>query len=189
MNTYWCDRSVTCSVCLINVKLILQIPGVLQVVWIIFATFSYHVVMPPSWASITGLVGSWHVNTLRPKQNGRHFADDIFKCFSLNENVSLRIKISLEFVPKGPINNFPTLVQIVAWRHPGDKPLSEPMLVSLLTHICVTRPQWVKVWSIKLGEMSLGVRWFSQLKCLSEYVWKPKGGIVHTNVQEMGPNV
>ena len=24
-----------------------------------------------------------------------------------------------------------------------DKPLSEPMMVSLLTHICVTRPQWV----------------------------------------------
>ena len=35
------------------------------------------------------------------------------------------------------------LVQIMAWRRPGDKPLSEPMMVSLLTHICVTRPQWV----------------------------------------------
>ena len=33
----------------------------------------------------------------------------------------------------------------MAWRRPGDKPLSEPMMVSLLTHICVTRPQWVKV--------------------------------------------
>ena len=38
----------------------------------------------------------------------------------------------------------PALVQIMAWRRPGDKPLSEPMMVSLLTHICVTRPQWVK---------------------------------------------
>ena len=35
------------------------------------------------------------------------------------------------------------LVQIMAWRRSGDKPLSEPMMVSLLTHICVTRPQWV----------------------------------------------
>ena len=26
----------------------------------------------------------------------------------------------------------------------GDKPLSEPMMVSLLTYICVSRPQWVK---------------------------------------------
>ena len=32
----------------------------------------------------------------------------------------------------------------MAWRRPGDKPLSEPMMVSLLTHLCVTRPQWVK---------------------------------------------
>ena len=31
----------------------------------------------------------------------------------------------------------------MAWRRPGDKPLSEPMMVILLTHICVTRPQWV----------------------------------------------
>ena len=54
------------------------------------------------------------------------------------------IKISLKFVPKGPINNNPALVQIMAWHWSGDKPLSEPMMVSLLTHICVTRPQWVK---------------------------------------------
>ena len=40
-------------------------------------------------------------------------------------------------------NNIPALVQIMAWRRPGDKPLSERMIVSLLTHICVTRPQWV----------------------------------------------
>ena len=33
----------------------------------------------------------------------------------------------------------------MAWRRPGDKPLPEPMLVSLLTHICVTRPQWVNI--------------------------------------------
>ena len=54
------------------------------------------------------------------------------------------IKISLKFIPKGPINNNPALVQIMAWRPPGNKPLSEPMVVRLLTHICVTRPQWVK---------------------------------------------
>ena len=40
------------------------------------------------------------------------------------------------------INNIPAMVQIMAWRPSGDKPLSEPMVVSLLTHICVTRPQW-----------------------------------------------
>ena len=83
------------------------------------------------------------VNSLRPRQNGRHLADDIFKCIFLDENVWIPIKISLKFVPKGPINDIPALVQIMAWRRPGDKPLSEPRLVSLPTHICVTRPQWV----------------------------------------------
>ena len=53
------------------------------------------------------------INTLRPRQNGHHFADDIFKCISLNENVWIWITISLKFVPKGQINNFPTLVQTI----------------------------------------------------------------------------
>ena len=59
----------------------------------------------------------------------------------LNENERISLRISLKFVPKGPINNIPALVQIMAWRRTGDKPLSEPMLVRLQTHICVTRPQ------------------------------------------------
>ena len=83
------------------------------------------------------------VNTLRPRQNGHHFADDTFKRIFLNENVAILIKISLKFVHKGQINNIPALVLIMAWRRPGDKPLSEPMVVRLPTHICVTRPQWV----------------------------------------------
>ena len=83
------------------------------------------------------------INKLRPWQNGRHFADDILKCIFLNENARISLKMSLKFVPKVRINNIPALVQIMAWRRPGDKPLSEPMMFSLLTHICVTRPQWV----------------------------------------------
>ena len=55
----------------------------------------------------------------------------------------------------------------MAWRRPGDKPLSEPMMLSLLTHICVTRPQWVNlvrygsktsyhiVWNEALSEVNL----------------------------------
>ena len=82
-------------------------------------------------------------NSLRPRQDGRHFPDDIFECIFLYENVCLSIIISLKFVLQGPINNIPALVQIMAWRRPGDKPLSEPMMVSLLTHMCVTRSQWV----------------------------------------------
>ena len=79
-------------------------------------------------------------NSLRPRQNGRHFADDTFKPIFLNENIRISIEISPKFVPKVPINNIPALVQIMAWRWPGDKPLSKPMMVCLLTHICVTRP-------------------------------------------------
>ena len=33
---------------------------------------------------------------------------------------------------------------MMAWGRPGDKPLSDPLMISVLTHICVTRPQWVK---------------------------------------------
>ena len=50
------------------------------------------------------------VNTLRPRQKGRHFADDTYKRIFLNENVRISIKISLKLVPKGPINNNPALV-------------------------------------------------------------------------------
>ena len=64
------------------------------------------------------------INTLRLRQDGRHFANDIFKCIFLNENAWISIKISLKFVPKGPINKIPALVQMMAWRRSGDKPLS-----------------------------------------------------------------
>ena len=84
------------------------------------------------------------IHTLRLRQNRCHFADIICKCIFLNENVWISINISPKFVPKGLINNIPALVQIMAWHQPGDKPLSEPMMVSLLMHIYVTRPQWVK---------------------------------------------
>ena len=46
-----------------------------------------------------------YVNTLRLRQNGCHFSDDIFKCIFFNENIWTWIKISLKFVPKCPINN------------------------------------------------------------------------------------
>ena len=107
--------------------------------------------------------------TLRPRQIGRHFPDDIFKCIFLNENVWISIRISLKFVSRVPIDNKPALVQIMAWRRPGDKPLSEPMMTSLPMHICVTRPQWVnslapRSWAsdfknINLNSLSRIVAW------------------------------
>ena len=75
------------------------------------------------------------INTLRLRQNSRKFHVDIFKRIFVNENILILIKISLKFVPRGPIDNIPVLVQIMAWCQPGDKPLSEPMMVRLPTHI------------------------------------------------------
>ena len=57
------------------------------------------------------------------------FADDIFICIFLNENIWISINISLKFVPKGWINNIPALVEIMAWHGSGDKP--QPMMVLL----------------------------------------------------------
>ena len=64
-----------------------------------------------------------------------------WKCMNFDKHF---IFFHFKFVPKGPINNIPAMVQIMAWRRLGDKPLSEAMMVNLLTHICVTRSQWVK---------------------------------------------
>ena len=86
----------------------------------------------------------YYLQHIEAETNVRHFSDGIFKHIFLNENVRISIKIPLKFVPKGPINNIPPLVQIMAWRRLGDRPLSETMIVNLLTHICVTRPQLVK---------------------------------------------
>ena len=66
----------------------------------------------------------------------------IFLSFSWMKILELR----LNFFPKSPINNIRALVQIIAWRRPADKPLSEPKVVRLPMHICITLPQWVKKW-------------------------------------------
>ena len=93
------------------------------------------------------------INILRPRQNCQNFPDDIFKCIFLNETLFITLKISLKYVHKVRINNIPSLVQIMPWRRPGDKPLSEPLMVSLLTHISVTRPQWVNI--LNCGDLKL----------------------------------
>ena len=81
-----------------------------------------------------------HENTETPKSappSGDQSATAPHKC-------KRTLKIPLKFVPKGPINNIRALVQKMALRRSGDKLLSEPTMVIVLTYICVTRPQWVK---------------------------------------------
>ena len=82
---------------------------------------------------------SWHIS---PTQNGRHFADDIFKCIFGNAMCFILIAFPLKFSPKVKTYNNPVFVQIMSWRRlPGAKPLSEPMMVIWYMYICVTRPQ------------------------------------------------
>ena len=79
------------------------------------------------------------LNTLRLRQNlppfrRRHFQRHFLE-WKFRNNADDFIEVW--------IYNIPALVLIMAWRRPGDKPLPETMMISLLTHICVTRPQWV----------------------------------------------
>ena len=76
----------------------------------------------------SGLSVTKAIDTSRPRQNGRYFADHKVKSIFLNKNILISIDISLKFVPKGQIKNITALVQIMAWRLPGNKPLSEPMM-------------------------------------------------------------
>ena len=66
----------------------------------------------------------------------------------------------LKFVPKGQVNNIPTLVQIMTWRRPDDKSVSEPMMVSLQAHIWVTRPQWFEVSDLPYTTVRLALNMY-----------------------------
>ena len=65
---------------------------------------------------------------LPPNKMAAILADDIFKRIFLNENVWISIQIALNFFPYGPIDTKSTLVQVMAWRQTGDKPLPETMM-------------------------------------------------------------
>ena len=100
------------------------------------------------------------------RQNVRHFPDDILKWIFLNENIWILIKISLKFFFEVRINNIAALVQIMAWHRSGDKPLSEPVVVSCML-ICVTRPHWVK-------KFVLVVQWWLNMLthiCVTRLQW------------------
>ena len=81
-----------------------------------------------TWPAFT----KYFINTMRPRPNVRHYADNTFKCIFSREKVEILINISLKYVPMVLIDNILSLVQIMAWRQPGDKPLSEAMIVRLL---------------------------------------------------------
>ena len=82
------------------------------------------------------MISHIEAETKWPTFSTRHFQMHflVWKCMNLDFT---------KIVPMVRINNVPALVQIMAWRRIGDKPLSEPMMVNILTLICVTRPHWV----------------------------------------------
>ena len=134
------------------------------------------------FSSLTHICGtrgeiSQHIEaeTKWPTFHIRHFQMHFLEWKYINS-----INISLKFVPGGQINNITALVQIMAWRRVGDKPLSEPMMVSLLMHICVTRPQLVNMTGLyfpltNTEEATLVPIWHLQ------YSWWDHNDITHSS--------
>ena len=116
---------------------------------VLYLTVSPWNLTQPHWHTTASSVCSWF-NTVRPRGSRHQFADDIFKCIFLNENVWISINILLKFIPKGPINNIPALVQMMAWRRPGVKPLSEQMMDSLLTYPSLSVNEFYQMWCIPI---------------------------------------
>ena len=57
--------------------------------------------------------------------------------FSWMKSFVFRFEFHWIFTHNGPIHNIPALVQIMAGRRPGDRPLSEPMMVRSLTQAII----------------------------------------------------
>ena len=70
-------------------------------------------------------------------------ADENFTCIFLNENDRILIQISLKFVPKSPIDYKSALVQVMAWRRRGDKPLPESVLTQFTEGITWCQEAWL----------------------------------------------
>ena len=66
--------------------------------------------VPKSMAPCVQKLPAKDFNSSPPEQYGCHFVDDIFMCIFVKEKFFILFKISLKFVPKGPIDNNPALV-------------------------------------------------------------------------------
>ena len=92
-----------------------------------FARLAFRASVPLFWCVVCGM--GPRINTMRPRQNGRHSADDIFKSIFLKENVWISTYISLKFIPKGPNRQFisfgldnclmPNKRQAIIWTNGG----------------------------------------------------------------------
>ena len=72
------------------------------------------------------------------------------------------------------VDYIPALDQTMAWHRPGDKPLTESMMVSLPTHRCVTRPKCVKPYTPRMRHMVHDLWYFVMFRRWS-FLPKPSG--------------
>ena len=115
-----------------------------------------------------------HSNTLRPRQNAHHFADDTFNRIFLKENVIISIRISLKFVPKSPIDNIPALFQIMAWRRPTQAeirvvPPKIELIWAALLHFLATETCFEILFSYDFPLCPLK-RWYIIITAMSEFI-------------------
>ena len=102
--------------------------------------------MPRGWqgAAVNEIRWDWLLTHLPIDKMTANLSDDIFKYIFFDEKYSISIRISLKFVPRGLIDNRPVLVQVIAWRRTGDKPLPEQTLTQFTDAcICGTWGRWI----------------------------------------------
>ena len=91
----------------------------------------------------------WFHRRMRPRQNGRHFADeDIFGfCFAL-ERYYISMQISLQQIPRAQSTKKDAMVHVMAWCQIGDNNDLNQCCPDLLTHLSVFRSGGVDTYWI-----------------------------------------
>ena len=79
-----------------------------------------------SWPGFSNFASEWLAavlpanrrlfDTLKPEQNGQHFADNILRCYHLKENIWILIGISLNFLLRGSIDIKSALIYVLVWQ-------------------------------------------------------------------------
>ena len=105
-----------------------------------------------------GVIPLCPISSMRLRQNGCHFADDMYKHISLYGKCCILIQI----------NNMPTLVQIMACHQTGDKPLSKPMMAIFCWCYNISLLDFEYIW--ELVPLFLDISW--GMICIK---WQNKG--------------
>ena len=85
-----------------------------------------------------------HFNSSSPEKNGR-------QCIFLNENDRIQIWISLQFVPRSPIDNKSALGQVMAWCRQASSHHLNQCWPRSVSPYGVPWPQWVKYPTLKIA--------------------------------------